>query len=78
MTTIEESSKVQHILEEIDRLITEMTLLKSQIATLGHLPDRTTNSIRETKSFGMWADREDMTGQSSREWLDELRKKQWS
>jgi hypothetical protein len=36
-----------------------------------------THSVKESEYFGMWADREDMHGLSSREWLQKLRAKQW-
>lgn len=78
MENIEETSRVQHILEEIDRLIAEMTLLKSEVAILGQSSDRAKNSIREAEFFGMWADRQDLIDKSTQEWLDDLRKKQWS
>jgi hypothetical protein len=38
---------------------------------------RLERSVREAEYFGMWADREDMHGLSSREWLDSLRAQQW-
>ena len=38
----------------------------------------TTGSIREGSFFGMWADRADLHEQSSREWLEEVRRKQWN
>jgi hypothetical protein len=39
----------------------------------------TTASIREAAFFGIWADRNDLQGRSSREWLEEeVRSKQWN
>ena len=38
-------------------------------------PDYT---VRQAEYFGMWQDREDMSGQSSREWLEALRSQQWA
>lgn len=78
MNNTEEISKIHYILEEIDRLIGEMTALKSQVAALNQSRIQKTQSIREADFFGMWADRDDMQGYSSREWFDELRKKQWT
>jgi len=78
MNNTEEISKIHNILEEIDRLIGEMTVLKSQVAALNQSRTQKIQSIREADFFGMWADRDDMQGRTSREWLDELRKKQWT
>jgi hypothetical protein len=36
------------------------------------------SSVRDSEFFGIWADREDMVGKSSREWLEHLRSGQWS
>lgn len=35
-------------------------------------------SIQEASFFGMWADRSDLQQRSSRDWLEELRQKQWN
>ncbi|MCB0169459.1 MAG: hypothetical protein KDJ97_02810 [Anaerolineae bacterium] len=78
MNNTEEISKIHNILEEIDRLIGEMTVLKSQVAALNQSRTQKIQSIREADFFGMWADRDDMQGRTSQEWLDELRKKQWT
>jgi hypothetical protein len=48
---------------------------ESEQKTRTDLPNRT---IKDTEFFGMWADREDMAGRSSREWLENLRARQWS
>jgi hypothetical protein len=34
--------------------------------------------VREEAYFGMWADRPDMVGQTSRDWLEKQRAQQWS
>jgi hypothetical protein len=39
---------------------------------------RPQRSVREADYFGMWADREDMQGLSSRQWLERLRNQQWN
>lgn len=77
MNTLEESLKVQHILQEIDRLIGEMAHLRSQVSALKS-STQAGPSVRERDYFGMWADREDMEGQSTREWLEHLRVQQWT
>ena len=74
---IENVSQIQSILQEIDRLIAEMSLLRSQVAALSSLTVSTNRSVREAEYFGMWADRKDMHGQSSRAWLNHLRTQQW-
>jgi hypothetical protein len=78
MNTLEEESRVEQILQEIDRLITEMFLIRSQVAALSSGSPQSIHSIREGEFFGMWADREDMKKQSSREWLEHLRAQQWT
>lgn len=62
MNTLEESLKVQHILQEIDRLIGEMAHLRSRVSALQSLTAQASRSVRERDYFGMWADREDMEG----------------
>ena len=69
---------VGQIVQEIDRLIAEMVHLRSQIAALGDSPTQQVRSVREEPYFGMWADRQDMRGLSSREWLEDLRARQWT
>ncbi len=56
-------------------------ILDQRFPTTGETdkPDQTaqsSRSVRETEYFGMWADREDMHGLSSREWLKNLRARQ--
>jgi len=70
--------QVQHIVQEIDRLIAEMTILRSQVSTLSSPSVQLDRSVREAEYFGMWADRKDMQGLSSREWLESLRAQQWT
>lgn len=68
---------VQHIVQEIDRLITEMTALRSQVSALRGLQVQSGRSVRDAEYFGMWTDRQDMQGLSSREWLERHRTQQW-
>lgn len=77
MNTLEKTPQIEHILKEIDRLISEMSLIRSQVAALSGSSIQAGQSIRQAEYFGMWADREDMQGQSSREWLERLRGQQW-
>ncbi len=46
--------------------------------TKGQRAEPLERSVRDAEYFGMWADREDMRGLSSREWLERLRSQQWS
>ncbi len=55
MNTLEESLKVQHILQEIDRLIGEMAHLRSQVSALKSSTAQVSPSVRERDYFGMWA-----------------------
>jgi hypothetical protein len=66
----------QAILAEIDRLINEMVKLRARVATA----EVSTPPIpsKNWEIFGMWADRADMQGMSTVEWLDKLRREQWS
>ena len=78
MSTAKTPPQIQDIVEEIDRLIAEMAILRSQVSALGSVPAQPDRSVREADYFGMWAEREDMRGLSSRKWLEGLRSQQWS
>ncbi len=78
MSIIKDFSQIEQIIQEIDRLISEMSHLRSQVAALGSPLASATSSVRQAEYFGMWADREDMAGQSSRAWLEQLRTEQWT
>ncbi len=71
------TSGVEYILGEIDRLIAERMALRDQVAELANQQPKPYRPARDAEYFGMWADREDMKGKSSREWLEELRSQQW-
>ncbi len=72
------SPSVEHVVREIDRLIAEMAVLRSQVAALAKTQDQPRGSVREREYFGMWADREDLKGKSSRQWLESLRDQHWT
>jgi len=78
MNTVENASQVQNIIRELDRLIAEMSTLRGQVAALSSPAILSHRSVRKADYFGMWADREDMHGQSSRAWLEQLRSQQWA
>jgi hypothetical protein len=78
MNAVKTLPQIQDIVEEIDRLIAEMAILRSQVSVLGSVPAQAGRSVREAEYFGMWAEREDMRGLSSRKWLEGLRSQQWS
>ncbi|RMF01750.1 MAG: hypothetical protein D6768_09925 [Chloroflexi bacterium] len=77
MDTIETASRIQQITQQLDRLIAEMMTLRGQVVALTAETSTNPTSVRQAGYFGMWADREDMAGQSSRAWLEELRNQQW-
>lgn len=77
MNTVETSSQIQQIMQQLDRLIAEMTVLRRQVAALSSGSLSSEPSVRQADYFGMWADREDMQGRTSREWLEDLRSQQW-
>lgn len=79
MNHVVELNNVQRIISDIDRLIDEMSKVRRQVAALANdnHTQRSFRSIRDAEWFGMWADREDMAGLSSREWLTQLRAQQW-
>ena len=76
--TIETSPQIQQIMQQLDRLIAEMMTLRSQVAALSSATTTDRPSIRQADYFGMWADRADMAGQSSRAWLEAIRNQQWT
>ena len=57
----------------LEQLFPDATEIKQETQT-----DMVSRTIRDAEFFEMWADREDMAGRSSREWLEDLRAKQWS
>ncbi len=71
------TERIEQVVEEIDRLIAEMTALRSQLVYLSQVPT-SPHSVRAADYFGIWADREDMRGLSSRQWLENLRAQQWT
>ena len=64
----------QTLLAEIDRVINDMVKLRARVATAESVPPVTS---KNWEIFGMWADRADMRGMSTTEWLDQLRREQW-
>jgi hypothetical protein len=79
MNSVKEPSQIQMVIQEIDRLIAEMTELRAKVVTLSDTSQKQPEgSIQQTEYFGMWNDREDMIDKSSREWLENLRSEQWS
>ena len=78
MKSLQATPQVEYVVREIDRLIAEMTALRNQVAALGTPRVGPLRSVREAEYFGMWADRQETHGQTSREWLDSLRSHQWA
>jgi hypothetical protein len=77
VATVKNAQDIEQVVQQIDRLIAEMSLLREQIAALSQPAAQAERSVRDAEYFGMWADRDDMAGRSSREWLDQLRAEQW-
>ncbi len=75
MSNMVEIDNVQRIISDIDNLVGEILQIRRRLAALvsNNQTERSFSSIRDTEWFGMWADREDMQGLSSREWLTRLR-----
>jgi hypothetical protein len=64
----------QTLLAEIDRVINDMVKLRARVSAETVMPV----APKSWEIFGMWADRADMRGMSTTEWLDKLRLEQWS
>ena len=64
----------QTLLAEIDRVINDMVKLRARTSAGPAMPV----TSKSWEIFGMWADRADMRGMSTTEWLDKLRREQWS
>jgi hypothetical protein len=64
----------QTLLAEIDRVINDMVKLRARVSAGPVM----SVASRNWEIFGMWADRADMRGMSTTEWLDKLRREQWS
>lgn len=80
MSDIVQADQLQRIISDIDHLINEILDLRRRVAALGGGENKTNQSIqsvRDSEGFGMWADREDMKGLSSRDWLTQVRTQQW-
>jgi hypothetical protein len=79
MNHVAELGNVQRIISDIDHLIGEMSKVRRRVAALAsdNQTGKSFHSVKDAEWFGMWADREDMKGLSSREWLTQLRTQQW-
>jgi len=77
-----ETSQAEIILEELNYIIAKVNRLQDQVQLIHDSNQRESDPdyyrpIEEEEFFGMWADREDMKGKTSREWLEEQRRKHW-
>jgi hypothetical protein len=78
METYQTSSDVQQLLVDIDRLVAEMMTLRERVARLETEEAKpAVRSVREASYFGVWAEREDMSDCTSRQWLQRKRQEQW-
>jgi hypothetical protein len=62
----------QTLLAEIDRVINDMVKLRARLSAEPVM----SVAPKSWEIFGMWADRADMRGMSTTEWLDKLRREQ--
>lgn len=69
---------LQDILTQIDQMMEQLTRLRMQVARLLARQSEAPRSVRQAEYFGMWANREDMHGLDSGEWLRRLRERQWA
>lgn len=77
-----EPSQEEMILQELNYIIAKVNRLQDQVQLIHNSNPCKSNPdwyrpIEEEEFFGMWADREDMKGKTSREWLQEQRRKHW-
>jgi hypothetical protein len=69
---------VEQVVKDIDKLINEMLHIRRKVASLKPEKKIKNRSVMDSEWFGMWADREDLKDLTTREWLQNLRKKQWA
>jgi len=74
---LHETVQIEQLTRQVDRLLAEVAALRRQVAALNRDTAPSARPVRQSEYFGMWANRDDMTGRSSRAWLDELRAQQW-
>ena len=76
---VPDTTQIQSIIQEIDRLIAEMATLRNQVIALTSTDTTQTKFlVKQAEYFGMWNEREDMADLSSREWLEKSRQQHWS
>ncbi len=75
MSRVQEVDNVQCVISDLDNLIGEILEVRSRVAALAYenQSEQLFASVKNTEAFGMWADREDMQGLTSREWLSWIR-----
>ena len=80
MNGLQQAVSPQGLVSDLDRLIIELSNVRRRVAALVDAPHsaQTTHSVKGAEWFGLWADREDLRELSSREWLPQLRSRQWS
>ncbi len=80
MENIEAVNGADRLVADIDHLIDEMMRVRQRVAAFAATSpvNKAFESIRESEGFGIWADREELQGVSSRDWLNQLRGQQWA
>lgn len=71
------STEIQTVIADIDRMMGELAAIRWRVLSLLQQATSPSLPVSEWEMVGMWADREDMRGVSTEEWLVRLRAQQW-
>ncbi|MBI3764525.1 MAG: hypothetical protein HY260_22010 [Chloroflexi bacterium] len=71
------STEIQTLVSDIDRMMDELAAMRRRIIALLQQATVSLVPVSEWEAVGMWADREDMRGISTEDWLARLRAQQW-
>ena len=71
------SSEMQTLIADIDRMMKELTAMRRRVSDALQQSTMPLVPVSEWAMVGMWAEREDMQGLSTEEWLARLRAQQW-
>ncbi len=70
------STEMQTLIADIDRMIDELAVMRRRVADVIQQSATPPLPVSQWEIVGMWADREDMRGLSTEEWLARLRAQQ--
>jgi hypothetical protein len=68
---------MQTLIADIDRMMDELAAMRRRLADVMQHSAQPSVPVSQWEMVGMWADREDMQGLSTEEWLARLRAQQW-